>query len=113
MIDAAFPKDGGFMSYAYALEFVLLELDRPDMIPYLSGIQCVKRRAHYYEKLTRIFKDASVDGIPRVSGPQQSCSGSRAAPCASGRTAAPAQTQLPGGSICQQLLEAQERCKSG
>ena len=113
VIDAAFPQYGGFMSYAYALEFVLLKMGRRDMVPYLSGIQCVKRRAHYYEKLTRIFKDASVDGIPRVSGPKQSCSGSRAAPCASGRTAVLAQSRLPGGSICQQLLEARERCKSG
>ena len=56
VIDAAFPKDGGFMSYAYALEFVLVRMDRADMLPYLSGIQCSKRRAHYHEKLTRIFR---------------------------------------------------------
>ena len=75
IIDAAFPQGGGFMSYAYALEFVLLGMDRPDMVPFLSGIQCVKRRAHYYEKLTRIFRDASAGGIPQASGPRQSGSG--------------------------------------
>ena len=112
VIDAAFPQGGGFMSYAYALEFVLLKMGRPDMVPYLSGIQCVKRRAHYYEKLTRIFRDASAGGIPRVSGPQQSGSGSRAAPCASGRTVVLAQSRLRGGSIYQQLLADRERCKS-
>ena len=112
VIDAAFPRDGGFMSYAYALEFILLKMDRADMLPFLSGIQCVKRRAHYNQKLTRIFRDASGGGIQRVSGPRQSGSGSIAVPCASGRTADQAQTQPLDGSIYQLLLAAQGQCKS-
>ena len=111
-IDAAFPRPGGFMSYAYALEFVLLKMGRDDILPYLSGIQCAKRRAHYHKKLTQIFRDASVGGTPKASGPRQSDSGSTAGACASGRTAAQAQTQPQGGSIYQQLLGGQGQCKS-
>ena len=112
VIDAAFPKDGGFMSYAYALEFVLLRMDRADMLPFLSGIQCSKRRAHYHEKLTRIFRDASSGGTQQASGSMLPGSCSSAPPVASGTTAALEQSQPPGGSIYQLLLAGRAQCKS-
>ena len=112
VIDAAFPKDGGFMSYAYALEFVLVRMDRADMLPYLSGIQCSKRRAHYHEKLTRIFRDASSGEIQQASGSMLPGSCSSALPVASGTTAALEQIQPPGGSIYQLLLAGRAQCKS-
>ena len=112
VIDAAFPRPGSFMSYAYALEFILLKMERVDMLPFLSGIQCVKRRAHYHQKLTRIFRDATAGGIRIISGPKRSGSGSTAGSCVSSKTADQAQTQPPGGSIYQQLLGARAQCKS-
>ena len=112
VIDSAFPRDGGFMSYAYALEFILLKMDRADMLPFLSGIQCAKRRAHYHQKLTRIFTDASGGGNRIALSTKRSGSGSTVASGASGRTADQAQSQPPGGSIYQLLLAAQGQCKS-
>ena len=112
VIDSAFPRDGGFMSYAYALEFILVKMDRVDMLPFLSGIQCTKRRAHYHQKLTRIFTDALNGGNLIALSPKRSGSGSRAASGASGRTVDQAQTQPPDGSIYQLLLAGLGRCKS-
>ena len=112
VIDAAFPRPGSFMSYAYALEFILLKMERVDMLPFLSGIQCVKRRAHYHQKLTRIFRDATAGGIRIISGPKRSGSGSTAGSCVSSKTADQAQTQPPGGSIYQLVLAGRGQCKS-
>ena len=112
VIDAAFPRSRGFMSYAYALEFILCKMGRADILPFLSGIQCVKRRKHYDAVLTRIFRDASDGGSRITLGPRQSDSGSTAGPCASGRTVVQAQSQPPGGSIYQLLLAVQGQCKS-
>ena len=112
VIDAAFPHSRGFMSYAFALEFILRKMDRADILPFLSGIQCVKRRKHYDTVLTRIFRDASAGENQPVLGPMRSGSGSTAGPCASGKTADQAQTLPPGGSIYQLLLAVQGQCKS-
>jgi len=105
-IDAAFPKNGGFMSYAYALEFILCKLNRQDLLPFLSRIQCTKRRAHYHRLLSEVFKGESVGEIRRASGLPLSGSGSKAATVVSGTTAALAQTLLPRGSIDPQSLVA-------
>ena len=112
VVDEAFPKNGGFMSYAYALEFILNKMGRADVLPFLSGIQCLKRRKHYEVLLTRIFKDASDGGNRTASGRKQSDYGSIIASCASSKTVDRAQTQPPGESICQQLLAARAQCKS-
>ena len=57
-IDRAFPKKGGFISYVYILEFILKRLGREDMLPFVSKIQCCKRRADYHKQLTKIFMNA-------------------------------------------------------
>ena len=44
VIDRAFPHAGSFMSYLYVLEFILVSVGRADMLPYISRIQCQKRR---------------------------------------------------------------------
>ena len=96
VIDAAFPKEGGFMSYAYALEFILCKLNREDLLPFLSGIQCTKRRAHYHQLLTRVFKGESVGETRLVSGQTLSDFGSKAASVVS-------DTMLPWHKPCYRV----------
>ena len=36
VIDRAFPDKGSFMSYMYVLEFVMVNIGRADMLPYIS-----------------------------------------------------------------------------
>ena len=65
MIDRAFPDKGSFMSYMYVLEFVMVSIGRADMLPYISRIQCRKRRAKYGTRLAAIIRDAiSVESLP-------------------------------------------------
>jgi len=111
-IDAAFPKEGGFMSYAYALEFILCKMNREDLLPFLSRIQCTKRRAHYQQLLTRVFKGELVGETRLVSGQTLSDFGSKAATVVSDTTAALAQTLLPRGSIDLQSLVGLVQCIS-
>ena len=65
-IDHAFPERGSFMSYLYVLEFVLVQIGRQDILPYISRIQCQKRRANYAQRLAAIIRDAISDGTLRV-----------------------------------------------
>ena len=44
-----------FVSYLYALEYILHKIGRPDLCPYLSRIKCRKRRFKYNVKLNKIF----------------------------------------------------------
>ena len=44
-----------FVSYLYALEYILHKVGRPDICPFLSRIQCKKRRAQYNDILDEIF----------------------------------------------------------
>ena len=113
VIDNAFPSDGGFMSYAYALEFILCKLNRADLLPCLSGIQCSKRRAHYHELLTRIFKGELPCETQPVSGPIRSDSCSKAAHDSSGTTVAPVGIQPLHEYTVQLLLAAREQYRSG
>ena len=62
VIDRAFPDKGSFMSYMYVLEFVMVNIGRADMLPYISRIQCRKRRAKYGIRLAAIIRDARSDG---------------------------------------------------
>ena len=61
VIDRAFPHTGSFMSYLYVLEFILISVGRADVLPYISRIQCQKRRAKYGTRLAAI-RDAKSDG---------------------------------------------------
>ena len=62
VIDQAFPHTGSFMSYLYVLEFILIKVGRQDMLPYISRIQCQKRRAKYGTRLAAIIRDAISGG---------------------------------------------------
>lgn len=62
VIDLAFPQKGSFMSYLYVLEFVLVSIGRADVLPFISRIQCQKRRAKYSIRLAAIIRDAISDG---------------------------------------------------
>ena len=55
IVDRAYPKSKSFISYAYILEFILKRLGRGDMLPFVSRIQCLKRRAEYGRQLAAIF----------------------------------------------------------
>ena len=56
-LDAAFPPRTAFVSYVYALEYILIMIGRADMVPYLSKIQCTSRREKYKRKLDSIFTE--------------------------------------------------------
>ena len=56
IIDQSYPKKGSFISYVYILEFILIRLGRSDMLPFVSRIQCPKRRTDYANQLDDIFK---------------------------------------------------------
>mgnify|MGYP000574880378 FL=1 len=62
IIDQAFPHTGSFMSYLYVLEFILIQVGRQDVLPYISRIQCQKRRAKYGTRLAAIIRDAISGG---------------------------------------------------
>ena len=66
VIDHAFPDKGSFMSYLYVLEFVLIQIGRKDVLPFISRIQCKARRAKYATRLAAIIRDALSDGTLRV-----------------------------------------------
>ena len=55
IIDQAYPKNESFISYVFILEFILIRLGRSDMLPFISRIQCNKRRADYERQLSAIF----------------------------------------------------------
>ena len=44
-----------FVSYIFILEYILEFMGRGDMLPFLSRIQCSKRRAVYRQKLDTLF----------------------------------------------------------
>ena len=85
---------------------------REDLLPFLSRIQCTKRRAHYQQLLTRVFKGELVGETRLVSGQTLSDFGSKAATVVSDTTAALAQTLLPRGSIDLQSLVGLVQCIS-
>ena len=57
-LDDAYIQGEPFVSYLYALEYILQLLGRGDMLPYINKIQCRKRRAAYKERLDRVFRDS-------------------------------------------------------
>ena len=44
-----------FVSYIFILEYILDIMGRSDMLPFLSRIQCTRRRTVYRQKLNKIF----------------------------------------------------------
>ena len=55
-LDTAYHNGEPFVSYLYALEYILELIQRSDMLPFINKIQCRKRRAAYRWRLDKIFK---------------------------------------------------------
>ena len=62
VIDEALRPPMQFVSYVYALEYILLRIGRGDMVPYINTIQCRKRRGKYKKLLDRIFEGGGGAG---------------------------------------------------
>ena len=55
-LDQTYNEGEPFVSYLYALEYILVHIGREDMLPYINKIQCCKRRHRYRQRLDKIFK---------------------------------------------------------
>ena len=55
-LDDAYNQGEPFVSYLFALEYILELIGRSDMLPFINKIQCRKRRAAYRWRLDKIFK---------------------------------------------------------
>ena len=60
--------EGPFISYVYALEYILRRMGRSDLLPFINTIQCSKRREKYKKQLDNIFRP---DDSPEVSSFEQ------------------------------------------
>ena len=54
-LDDAYSQGEPFVSYLFALEYILELIGRSDMLPFINKIQCRKRRAAYRWRLDKIF----------------------------------------------------------
>ena len=54
-LDAAYNEGEPFVSYLYALEYILKWIGRDDVLPFINKISCRKRRYAYSCRLNRIF----------------------------------------------------------
>ena len=57
-LDSAYCSGEPFVSYLYALEYILGLIGRQDVLPYINKISCRKRRADYKRRLQRIFSSS-------------------------------------------------------
>ena len=80
-LDHAYTKGEPFVSYLFALEYILQLIGRSDLLPFINKIQCRKRRLAYRCRLDAIFKRSSRAGSPgrRVACSRRSASCSRPA----------------------------------
>ena len=56
VLDRAFKRDGPFVSYLFALEYILRAIGREDVLPYINKIQCATRRGAYTMQFAKLFK---------------------------------------------------------
>jgi len=56
-LDDAYQNGEAFVSYLYALEYILNRIGRGDVVPFLNKICCRKRRAAYHARLNKIFSN--------------------------------------------------------
>ena len=70
-LDDAYTKGEPFVSYLFALEYILELIGRADMLPFINKIQCGKRRIRYRWRLDKIFRHSSRAGSP---GKRVACS---------------------------------------
>ena len=54
-LDDAYQRGEAFVSYLYALEYILERIGRGDVVPFINKICCRKRRAAYRTRLDKIF----------------------------------------------------------
>jgi hypothetical protein len=59
VVDEHFKDKKSFCSYLYVLEYILRKMDRADIVPFVSVIQCCRRRNDYQSLLDRIFISSS------------------------------------------------------
>lgn len=57
-LDKSFPKKTRFISYLFLLEYILSEVGRTDMLPFLNRIQCPRRRRMYVERIKNVMNNA-------------------------------------------------------
>ena len=57
-LDDAYQNGEAFVSYLYALEYILNRIGRGDVVPFLNKICCRKRRAAYHARLNKIFSSS-------------------------------------------------------
>ena len=55
-LDDAYNQGEPFVSYLFALEYILELIGKSELLPYINKIQCRKRRAAYRWRLDKIFK---------------------------------------------------------
>ena len=63
-LDSSYNRGEPFVSYLYALEYILDLIGRSDMLHFINKIQCRKRRAAYRFRLDKIFKHTKRSGPP-------------------------------------------------
>ena len=56
-LDKAYTEGEPFISYLYALEFILGLIGRHDITPFINKISCRKRRCAYRRRLQRVFSN--------------------------------------------------------
>mgnify|MGYP000324265197 FL=1 len=54
-LDTAYSKGEPFVSYLFALEYILGRIGRSDVLPFINKIQCRKRRHRYKMRLDKIY----------------------------------------------------------
>jgi len=57
-LDTAYNKGEPFVSYLYALEFILDHIGRSDVLPFINKICCRTRRSAYRFRLNKIFSSS-------------------------------------------------------
>ena len=58
VVDDHYRDQKSFCSYLFVLEYILRKMQRHDIVPFVSVIQCCRRRNNYQSLLDRIFKEA-------------------------------------------------------
>ena len=63
-VDDHFKDKKSFCSYLYVLEYILRKMGRADIVPFVSVIQCCRRRNDYQSLLDRIFSSCEQTAKP-------------------------------------------------
>ena len=54
-LDHAYTKGEPFVSYLFALEYILRRIGRSDVLPFINKIQCRRRRCDYQRRLDKVY----------------------------------------------------------